>query len=178
MKTWNLLIENGYSNKISLDGKRRCQQALEPKKPATPKPATPIRNQTPSNTPSVAAEKALRKIRAASQDAEKEESEKFALVDIVDEKICSWRNGKEKNLLGLLSTVDVLLWPELGWKKISLADLVLPKKVKLNYMKAVAKTHPDKVPANSSTEQKMIAQAVFVTLNAAWDDYKVANNLS
>ncbi|KAF5111004.1 hypothetical protein DV495_004224 [Geotrichum candidum] len=178
LKTWNLLIENGYSNKISLDGKRRCQQALEPKKPATPKPATPIRNQTPSNTPSVAAEKALRKIRAASQDAEKEESEKFALVDIVDEKICSWRNGKEKNLLGLLSTVDVLLWPELGWKKISLADLVLPKKVKLNYMKAVAKTHPDKVPANSSTEQKMIAQAVFVTLNAAWDDYKVANNLS
>jgi tetratricopeptide (TPR) repeat protein len=178
LKTWNLLIENGFSNKISLDGKRRCQQALEPKKPTPPKPAAPAKKSTPNNTHSVAAEKALKKIRAANQDAEKEESEKFALVDIVEEKIGNWRNGKEKNLLGLLSTVDVLLWPELGWKKISLADLVLPKKVKLNYMKAVAKTHPDKVPASATTEQKMIAQAVFVTLNAAWDDYKVANNMN
>ncbi|KAF5094494.1 hypothetical protein D0Z00_003503 [Geotrichum galactomycetum] len=178
LKTWNLLIEKGYSNKISLDGKRRCQQALEPKKPTPSKPATPVRIPTPNNTPSVAAENALKKIRAANQDAEKEESEKFALVDIVEEKIGNWRNGKEKNLLGLLSTVDVLLWPELGWKKISLADLVLPKKVKINYMKAVAKTHPDKVPTSATTEQKMIAQAVFVTLNAAWDDYKVANNMN
>lgn len=178
LEAWNLLIENGYSNKISLDGKRRCQKALEPKKPTPPKPAVPARKPVSSNTPSVAAEKALKKMKAADLNAEREESEKFALVDVVDEKIGNWRNGKEKNLLGLLSTVDALLWPELGWKKISLADLVLPKKVKINYMKAVAKTHPDKVPANATTEQKMIAQAVFVTLNTAWDDYKATNNMN
>lgn len=174
---WNLLIENGFSTKVSLDGKRRCQKALEPKKAPTPKPVskptTPIqRTSTPADG------EALKRVRAANQSAEKEETEKFALVDIVEEKINGWRGGKEDNLRGLISTVDVLLWPELNWKKVSLAELVLPKKVKINYMKAVAKTHPDKVPANATTEQKMIAQAVFVTLNKAWDEFKAANGLN
>lgn len=175
LDTWNQLIENGFSSKVSLDGKRRCQQALEPKKAPTPKVSKPP---TRVNTPSVAAEDALRRIRAANQESEKEESEKFALVDIVEQKINSWKAGKEDNLRGLISTVDSLMWPELNWKKVSLADLVLPKKVKINYMKAVAKTHPDKIPSDATTEQKMIAQAVFVTLNKAWDDFKAANGLN
>lgn len=177
LDAWNLLIENGSSSSVTLDGKRRCQKALDPKPVSTPKiskPSTPIR----VSTPSIAAEEALKKMRAANQNAEKEETEKFKLVDGVEAKINAWRGGKEDNLRGLISTVDVLLWPELNWKKVSLADLVLPKRVKINYMKAVAKTHPDKVPANATTEQKMIAQAVFVTINKAWDDFKAANGLN
>lgn len=186
LATWNLLIENGYSSKIALDGKRRCLQALEPKPKAAAKPASKPSTPRPSSaaagtagpTSSAAADAALKRMREANQENEKEDAEKFALVDIVDSKVNAWRGGKEDNLRGLISTVDILLWPELNWKKVSLADLVLPKKVKINYMKVVAKTHPDKVPASATTEQKMIAQAVFVTLNKAWDDFKVANGLN
>lgn len=177
LDTWNLLIENGHSSKISLDGKRRCQQALAPKPKPAPKPVSKPATPRPS-TPSAAADKALRRMREADQKTSQEDADKFALIDVVDAKIEAWRAGKEDNLRGLISTVDMLLWPELNWKKVSLADLVLPKKVKINYMKVVAKTHPDKVPASATTEQKMIAQAVFVTVNKAWDSFKVANGLN
>ena len=38
-----------------------------------------------------------------------------------------------------------MLWPEAGWKKIGLSELVLPNKVKIQYMKGISKVHPDKV---------------------------------
>jgi hypothetical protein len=37
------------------------------------------------------------------------------------------------------------MWPEAGWNKVGMGDLVMPNKVKINYMKAIAKVHPDKV---------------------------------
>ena len=42
-----------------------------------------------------------------------------------------------------------------------MAELVLPAKTKIAYMKAVAKVHPDKIPRSATTEQKMIATGVF-----------------
>ncbi|VVT57988.1 uncharacterized protein SAPINGB_P005981 [Magnusiomyces paraingens] len=185
--SWNNLIENGYSSKTALDGKRRCLAALEPPKPkpaTAPKPAAtaaPVRPKpTPSkpSTSSAPSDEALKRIREANQKAEQEDVERYQLLDSVEQRIESWRKGKEDNLRGLLASLDTVLWSELGWKKVSMAELVIPKKVKISYMKAVAKTHPDKVPANATTEQKMVAQAVFVTINKAWDGFKVANGLS
>lgn len=183
LEAWNLLIENGFSSKVTLDGKRRCQAALEPKKPAAaatpssaPKPKPVPR---PSNTqPSAASQEALKKIRTANQKAEKEDAERYQLLDSVEALIESWRKGKEENLRALLANLDSVLWSELGWKKVGMAELVIPKKVKLAYMKAVAKTHPDKIPGGATTEQKMIAQAVFVTINKAWDGFKVENGMN
>jgi hypothetical protein len=39
----------------------------------------------------------------------------------------------------------VALWPELGWKNIGLGQLITFQQVKISYIKAVAKVHPDKV---------------------------------
>ena len=39
----------------------------------------------------------------------------------------------------------MVLWPEAGWKKVGMSELVLPGKVKIQYMKGIAKVHPDKV---------------------------------
>jgi hypothetical protein len=41
--------------------------------------------------------------------------------------------------------LDRVLWEDAGWKKVGMADLVMPNKVKIVYMKAIAKVHPDKV---------------------------------
>lgn len=183
---WSALIENGYSSKTAMDGKRRCLSVLEPKKPAAPKkPAQqhqPRKATTTSSSqstePSAARKEALKKIRDANAQAEKEDDEKYKLMDAVEARIEAWRKGKEDNLRALLANLDTVLWPSLGWKKVTMADLVLPKKVKIIYMKAVAKTHPDKIPGSANVEQKMIAQSVFVTINKAWDGFKVTNQLN
>lgn len=183
LEAWNLLLNNGYSNKSTLDGRRRCQTALQPKKPVAqaPKPstATSVKKTSPSREePSEASKAAVNRIRTANMAAEKADAEKYELLDNVNERIAQWKGGKEDNLRALLASLDSILWPEVGWKSVSMADLVMPKKVKMAYMKAVAKTHPDKIANESDTEKKMIAQAVFVTLNQAWDGFKEANGLS
>ena len=52
-----------------------------------------------------------------------------------------------------------MLWEGAGWKKIGMADLVLPGKVKINYMKGIGKCHPDKVSflfLNLATEDRVL----------------------
>jgi len=91
--------------------------------------------------------------------------------------LMAWKGGKQDNLRALLASLDSVLWPEAEWKKVSLAELVLPNKVKIQYMKGIAKVHPDKIPVNATTEQRMIASAVFSILNEAWDKFKSENGL-
>ena len=74
-----------------------------------------------------------------------EEKQKAELYDTVDQQVSTWYAGKESNLRALLSSLDSILWAETGWKKVNMAELVLANKVKIIYMKAVAKVHPDKV---------------------------------
>ncbi|RMD43722.1 hypothetical protein DV735_g1465, partial [Chaetothyriales sp. CBS 134920] len=119
----------------------------------------------------------LSRLRAANAALDRADDEKFALTDAVDLRIKTWRDGKHDNLRALLGSLDTVLWPEAGWKKISMADLVLPGKVKVQYMKGIAKVHPDKIPTNATTEQRMISAGVFSALNEAWDKFKAENNL-
>lgn len=57
----------------------------------------------------------------------------------------AWRDGKQDNLRALLGSLENVLWPESGWKKINMSELILANKVKIQYMKGIAKVHPDKV---------------------------------
>lgn len=173
LAAYNLCIESGGSTKAVLDGRRRVNGILNPKPVAraTPKPSPKPTREAPKpkgeNT---------KKIESQNLNKEREELEKFQLYDQVDLRVQNWKLGKEDNLRALLSSLDQVLWPELGWKPLSISDLVLNQKVKINYLKAVAKTHPDKL-INCTTEQKMIAQNVFVILNQSWDKFKEANNM-
>lgn len=180
LNAWELLLNNGFSSATTLDGKRRCQAALQPKPAARPsRTPTPKASSTGSNRgpTSAAGIAAVERVKKANADSVQSEAERFALHDSIEERVANWKNGKEDNLRALLSSLDGILWAELNWKKVSLAELVLPKKVKIIYMKAVAKTHPDKLPADATTEQKMISQSVFITLNSAWEGFKSANNM-
>lgn len=89
-----------------------------------------------------------------------------------------WKNGKESNLRALLSSLETILWPSLGWKKIGLGELIQPNQVKIRYMKAVAKLHPDKLSKDTGIEEQMIAAAVFSILNDGWEVFKTQNNLN
>jgi hypothetical protein len=183
LETWTLLITNGAASKQVLDGKRRCQDMLNPKPTQTPKPTPKQAPKQAMPSPSTApvsklSGDAAQRIRETHKKEDQFEEDKYKLHDVVEQKLSSWRSGREDNLRALLCNLDTILWPETQWKKVSMSDLVMPKKVKICYMKAVAKTHPDKIPLSATSEQKMIAEGIFVTLNTAWEGFKQQNGIS
>ncbi|KAJ3320170.1 hypothetical protein HDV06_005647 [Boothiomyces sp. JEL0866] len=158
----------------------RCTSALAPKEEivTTTKESKPIAKPAVMTAAvKTAVDQAVQNLRAANEATEQEESQKFALLDTVNEKVEAWKKNKEKNLRALLSSLEAILWPGCNWKPINLGELITPQQVKVKYMKAVAKVHPDKLSANCTVEEKLIANSVFSILNKAWDEFKIANNM-
>jgi hypothetical protein len=147
---WQMCVEAGVGGLTAIAGRQRCQKAVAPKPPPAapsnpgPRPATPKRRPRPGAASQKSSD-AVERLRAANQAAEKEGDEKFALTDKVDARIAAWRDGKRENLRALLGSLENVLWENSGWKKVGLHELVVANKVKVVYMKAIAKTHPDKV---------------------------------
>jgi hypothetical protein len=100
--------------------------------------------QRPALSSATSAE-AVKRLRLANAAADKADDEKFALTDAVDARLTAWKGGKADNLRALLQSMDNVLWEGAGWKKVGMSDLVMPNKVKIIYMKAIGKVHPDKV---------------------------------
>ena len=158
-ETWKLAVQSGHGGGTSIQGRNRCEKAAGISKPA-PKPAAPKR--TPAPTPkrpsamddltgaaSNEDSAAVSRLRAANQAAERADEEKFALTEGVDAKLEAWKNGKQDNLRALLGSLDTVMWPEAGWKKVNMSELIMPNKVKIQYMKGISKVHPDKVCTHS-----------------------------
>lgn len=160
-EVWQMCVESGVGGPTAIAGRQRCQKALAPKpvavsRPATSRPAAAIRPAASAARPARAVatpakdSEAVLRMQAANKAAEAADAEKFALSDKVDTRIASWRDGKRENLRALLASMDAVLWEGSGWKKVGLHELVMANKVKIVYMKAIAKTHPDKVSFTSS----------------------------
>jgi tetratricopeptide (TPR) repeat protein len=137
---------------------------------------------------------ALANLRVAMSALEAQENARYELKDTVDARLTAWKAGKENNIRALVASLDTVLWPELGWVKVGMGELVSEKQVKIRYTKAIAKVHPDKVcsfpfaflskgvarvhsplkqlNASTTLEQRMIANGVFGTLNDAWNVFK------
>lgn len=155
-KTWRLAVETGHGGGTSIQGRNRCEKAAgiskptpEPsvpaKKPPAPKKASALDDLTGNTASASGNSAAVSKLREANQAAERADEEKFALSESVDARLSAWRNGKQDNLRALLGSLDTVLWPEAGWKKANMSELIMPNKVKINYMKGIGKVHPDKV---------------------------------
>ncbi|KAE8152493.1 hypothetical protein BDV25DRAFT_150966 [Aspergillus avenaceus] len=187
-QAWKLAVESGHGGSTSIQGRNRCEKAAGISKPAS-KPSAPARRPPPPAPKKSALadlqgshstgedSAAVSRLREANKAAERADEEKFALTESVDARLAAWRNGKQDNLRALLGSLDTVLWPEAGWKKVNMSELIMPNKVKIQYMKGIAKVHPDKIATNATTEQRMIAGAVFGALNEAWDKFKKENNL-
>jgi len=183
---WKLCVEHGVGSSTAIQGRQRCEKALAPKPPAS-RTATP--RPTPKPKPRSALSDlgagvsggedsdAVKRLRAAHKEAEKADDEKFALSEKVEERIARWRDGKRDNLRALIGSLDGVMWEGSGWKTVGMHELVQNGKVKISYMKAIGKTHPDKLPQDASTEVRMIAALVFATLNESWDRFKQQNGM-
>ncbi|KAH7921613.1 hypothetical protein BV22DRAFT_717230 [Leucogyrophana mollusca] len=116
---------------------------------------------------------ALNALREATNAAEAEDLERHALKDAVDARLLAWKGGKETNIRALIASLDTVLWEGLGWQKVGMAELVGAGQVKVRYMRAIGRLHPDKLNAKNTTlEQRMIANGVFGTLNEAWNAFQ------
>lgn len=147
---WQEAVEGGHGGATSIQGRLRCDKAANPQLPRSKsaplrKPAHGVRSGRQSALSQANSAAAVNKLRAANAAADKLDDEKFALADTVEARIIAWKGGKADNIRALLASLETVLWPEADWKKISMADLVLPNKVKIQYMKGIAKVHPDKV---------------------------------
>lgn len=111
-------------------------------------------------------------LRQQEEQQAQEQRERFRLKEIVEMRVELWRKGKEDNLRALLCTLADILWPEFGWQPVGLQDLLKPSQVKVRYMKAIARLHPDKVSKKATMEQELLASEIFCTLNRAWDIFK------
>ncbi|OCB84440.1 hypothetical protein A7U60_g8426 [Sanghuangporus baumii] len=149
LKDWEALITCEWSAKMRSDafaGASRCRKMLIPEK-VTPSRGSPASRPVPR--PAVTKPQqdfeAVKKLRQANQVLEQEEQAKANLKDSVDARLVAWKAGKETNVRALVASLENVLWPELGWQKVGLHELVAPNQVKIRYMKAIAKLHPDKV---------------------------------
>lgn len=174
----SLIEKNNFNDKI-MGGKRRCQKVLNPPEPKATSP-----NRSPTPVPKVSEDTKqpktyanVERVKQENQRNELQEAEKAALYDTVFQQIESWKAGKGDDIRHLLANLStVLTWCD--WKPVSTSDLVMPKKVKITYMKAVAKTHPDKIPSSLELEKRMIAEDVFSSLSVAWEKFKLANDIN
>ncbi|WAR58136.1 hypothetical protein PtB15_5B368 [Puccinia triticina] len=114
------------------------------------------------------ASEAVERLKMAHEKIEREEAQKLDAKDAVDERIAAWKSGKETNLRALIASLDAVLWDKLGWKKVSMAELLTESQVKVKYVRAISKVHPDKIPKDATVAEQMIAKSVFAVLNEAW----------
>ena len=161
--TWRQCVEAGVGGSTSIQGRTRCEKAVGKgngglasrppadvrRAPSAPATSRPVSSKPALRPPSLAVKQqsaeAVSRLRALNTAAEKADDEKFALADSVSARIDGWRKGKETNLRALLGSLDTVLWDGSGWKKVGMSELIVPGKVKVAYMKGIAKVHPDKV---------------------------------
>lgn len=174
-----LISELGVNDKKTMDSKRRVAAIVNPAAAPVPKPQRPMSSE-PSSTNSSSVQ--VNRVKNQHKQEKLEDQRKFELHDVVLARVQAWSHGKEDNLRSLLVSLPDVIPERLGFSfvtgnKITMADLMLTKKVKINYMKVISRIHPDKLGA-FELQDRMVCETVFVALNKAWDKFKEQNNIA
>lgn len=159
MLDWQMITELGDpavaksagGMRVVSEGLSRCKKAVDGanRKPssapsAAKRPSPAVSAKPPARTKPFKSE-AVDKLRVSNQKAEQEEAESLKVKDSVDAKITEWKAGKETNLRALIASLDNVLWEDLGWKKVGMHELISDSQLKIKYVRAISKVHPDKV---------------------------------
>lgn len=164
---WREAVRAGIGGAVAIQARNRCEKAsaspaqtvtaIEVKTPAPVGKTLPKRPKASkvaklggSSTGVSAESEAVSRLRAANAAAVAASDEAFALSDAVEARLAGWKAGKADNLRALLASLDTILWEGAGWQKVGMADLVMPNRVKIIYMKAISRVHPDKVSVISA----------------------------
>jgi len=112
--------------------------------------------------------------KAASSES-KEAEEKDAARREFEGKINAWHleptGGQPRPIRVLLTSLHNVLWDGSGWDPLGLDKVIVPAKVRIHFMKACTKVHPDK-QSQMSAAQRYIATQVFAALTTAFRDFE------
>ena len=116
-------------------------------------------------------------MREREQKKKADEAEFDRLRALLGPKLKEWSEqyGKKKDIRALLAGMHNVMWEDSGWAPVSLADLLEPKKVRVQFLKASRKVHPDKL-VNLDVEKRFIGKRVFDALSQAYTQFEEANS--
>ena len=104
----------------------------------------------------------------------KRESEELEAAKVKhDRNLTEWafdQSKKKRNVRTLLSTMHKVLWADGTWKPVGLGDIIEPKKVKLQFRKAMLVVHPDRC-TNLTAENRFVGKRVFEAINEAYQEF-------
>ena len=172
LENYSILIQKlGVVDRKITDGRRRVHKVVNPEaykpkpspKPTVSKPSTPKQN-----------------TRQSSPMPKKPEPEEFDALakEQIDIKIDQWVAQKQDNLRSLLAGLNDIIPPKINMqdklRSLTINELMLPKQVKINYMKVISAIHPDKLASQckGDKESELICNAVFIKLNKSWEQFK------
>lgn len=129
------------------------QSAHSRPKPHTNSAPHPRPKPSPQPSTSFPPSAALTALRFTHDAQQTEDAARLACKDTVDARLTAWKSGREGNIRALLTSLDeTVLWPELGWRKVGMAEVVSKGQVKGAYVRAIARVHPDKVSVAHSRD--------------------------
>ena len=111
---------------------------------------------------------------AASTEAREAEDKDSARREF-EGRVNAWAlepmGGKPRDIRVLLTTLHTVLWDGSGWEPLGLDKVVVPARVRVHFMKACTRVHPDKQSAMSAG-QRYVATQVFATLTTAFREFE------
>ncbi|KAK9066685.1 hypothetical protein SSX86_014008 [Deinandra increscens subsp. villosa] len=112
------------------------------------------------------------------EDKTSKTQEESEAIMALDSKIHMWSSGRKGNIRSLLSTLQLVLWAESGWKPVALVDIIEANSVKKAYNRAMLCLHPDKLQQKGADSHKRyIAEKVFDILQEAWNHFNTLGTL-
>lgn len=186
LESYNLLVQKlGCMDKKVMDGKRRVDRIVNPDNyKAKPKPQQKPTAKTSTKKATTPSTTTPTVKKASSTSVELDP----LVVDEINNSISKWAHEKNNDLRQMLINLQVLI--PIGSINInerllnlSLNDLVLPKQVKLNYMKVISSIHPDKLASQlsrQSTKDKriqLVCNGLFIILNERWEVFRKEENI-
>lgn len=94
----------------------------------------------------------------------------------LNDKLTDWefKNGIQKNIRTLLSSLHLILWEGTNWEPVSLTDLMSFNNVKKRYHRAMNIVHPDKVKGQRhvTADMLVIAERAFEALNTSFNQFR------
>lgn len=169
LQLYLMLIQRFNCNdKKFMDAKRRVDKIVNPQNYSKPKTSNssspaPTRSQTPSSS---------------NSKVINEEEVDTLVQDSINERIQKWAQSKQNNLRAMLTNLNEIIPSTISMndksRNLSLNDLMLPKQVKIQYMRVISSIHPDKL-ASQPKELQLVCTGVFIILNKAWEEFKESN---
>jgi hypothetical protein len=89
-------------------------------------------------------------------------------------KLQTWElnsTGARKNLRNLIASLSTVLWPDSGWKPLSLSQLMTPVEIKKAYRQILLIVHPDKLTSHP-THHQLIGAHVFDVIVTSYKDFQ------